>query len=113
MKLPSGSAWHGGTMHVAPDAPAMVPAEEGSEAAAGIETHEDEDDGWRIGTTAGGREYLWRYNPEAPEDMQTEVRLWMRSIDEMGNAFWWDEGDSGEVCLEDPIARVRRRGSCQ
>lgn len=111
MKRPVSQSWHGGTMFVAsPDEAPKVPAAD-DRAVVDLARGQDEDDGWKIGTTAGGREYLWRYNPEAPEGMQTEVRMWMRSIDDMGNAFWWDEGDSGEVCLEDPIARVRRRGS--
>ena len=65
-------------------------------------------DTWRIGTTATGREYTWRYNPDAPEDEEPEVRLWAESVDDSGNTFWWDEGGSGEVRLHDPFLHARR-----
>ena len=65
--------------------------------------------GWRVGTTATGREYTWRYNPDAPEDEEPEVRLWAESVDGAGNAFWWDEGGSGEVRLQDPFMHASQR----
>ena len=67
------------------------------------------DDGWRIGTTATGREYTWRYNPDAPEDDEPEVRLWTESVDDAGNTFWWDEGGSGAISLHDPFSAALRR----
>ena len=67
-----------------PDEAPKVPAAD-DRAVVDLARGQDEDDGWKIGTTAGGREYLWRYNPEAPEGMQTEVTFLqlLKFVDEM------------------------------
>lgn len=85
---------------------ASFSSDEDADASSEVQSSE----GWRVGTTASGREYTWRHDPDAPEYEEPEVRLWTTSVDDAGDVFWWDEGGSGDVSLEDPFERARKHG---